>query len=366
MQGYIDVENEEERIEQAKSAWEREKKDLSQALLEMRRQRDKLQHELATAKLEQDRQMKEIEYQRSTLSLFRERMRGLDRDKILSGQKSAMLERLESVFETVVKEYNFQDAEEAYRYVEKLKFAQTQLMEDLSHTESQLSKKKEELGLLEKARDKEVAQLQKEVDEMTLEHRQHIDKRDTQIDRLRGDQRRQKSMAQQYETLKNAINAFWAKWRGTSQGENEEHVMGRHVALTDPMEIIPALDRCFNVHADTEASARYTRLVTGAINTLWRTHFSEKTEIKSVAVEVVDHASTLLTDLKKQVSDLQFRNETDKQERRDAIEHLRASERARRKLQLALQHCKDQMRLNPRDRRPDFGLIREAEEAGQV
>jgi len=132
------------------------------------------------------------------------------------------------------------------------------------------------------------------------------------------------------------------------------------------MDIVPALGRCFEVHTDAEASARYARLITGAINTLWRTHFSDNTEIKSVPVKVVDHAAARIGELRKLFSDLQYQSEQDKKDRRDAIEHLRASERARKKLHIALNHCKGQMKLAPKDRRPDFGLLTEADEAGKI
>ena len=78
-------------------------------------------------------------------------MRGLDREKILHGQQAALYERFQDIFSSIVKEYDFEDAEEAYRYLEKLKFAQTQLMDDLAHAEVQFLQKKEELAALQAA-----------------------------------------------------------------------------------------------------------------------------------------------------------------------------------------------------------------------
>jgi hypothetical protein len=114
-----------------------------------------------------------------------------------------------------------------------------------------------------------------------------MDKRDAQILRLQADLRRQHQVHANYEQLANGVNSLWATWRSSSsQGETEEHVTGALEALTDPMEILPALARCFTVHTDAEASARYVRQITGCINTLWRRNFSDVLSIKSQPVKV--------------------------------------------------------------------------------
>jgi len=169
-------------------------------------ERNKLLEEAADRKVEAGRQEKEISYQRSTLDLFRERMRVLDREKILHGRKAVLYERFESIFSAIVKEYDFEDAQEAYRYLEKLKFAQQQLMEDLAHAEGHCLEEKTRVADTEKAREKELASLQKEFDSMSMEHRGAMDKRDVELEELRGDDRRHKSLLNRYEKLRDALN----------------------------------------------------------------------------------------------------------------------------------------------------------------
>jgi len=357
--------NEEERISSASAIWEHEKECMS---LELRRntiESAKLKEEVRSLRATNGTQKKEIEYQRDALDLYRGRTRDLDRDKILHSRKAVELERFDEIFKTMVKEYNFNDAQDAFRYLQKMNVAQAQLMEDLALSQAQCLEGREKLRGMESIASEKLRLLQKKVDDMAIDHRKILDKRDEEIDGLRAEQRREKTAAGRYESLKNAVIGIWSRWRCSSHGEDEEMVTGSLVALTDPMEILPALERCFTVHSDADASARHIRKINGAINSLWRRNFSDNTDIKSQSVAVVDHASSAYESLKAKVSDLRSQTHSAEKDRKEAIEHLRASERARRTMHIALEHLKGQLKIHPKLRRVDHGLVIAAEEDTQ-
>jgi chromosome segregation ATPase len=75
---------------------------------------------------------------------------------------------------------------------------------------------------------------------------------------------------------------------------------------------------------------------------------------------VVDHAAASIEKLDAKVSDLRHQTHQAEQERQQAVEHLRASERARQALQLSIDHLQSQMKIAPKERRLDYGLLRKA------
>lgn len=167
-------------------------------------------------------------------------------------------------------------------------------------------------------------------------------------------ERREQHAAARYEELKNALFSLWGRWNNcnTPQGEEEKKAVLPRV-LSEPLEIVHALERCFAVHATPDGAATYIQRLTGSANSIWLRHLQHESSIKGQPILVLDRANQRLDQLRTQLNDAKSLTEIAQTERAEAISHLRTSERARRVLEDTVQHLRVPLRLPTKGRITD-------------